>query len=123
MVCEQSVIKVSNDQASQLRPRLLDRSLGYPAFRRHTASQPDITANHRAPADGNASENSGARVDHHIVFDNRMSGLASGQSAGLVFIEAHRTASHVLVDARPATQNVGFADHPAGAVVHEMWAP
>ncbi len=38
----------------------------------HAVSQPDIAADDGPFADGNAAQNRGPRIDHHVIFDDGM---------------------------------------------------
>src|SRR5450830_1507531 len=94
--------------------RLRDIAAWWDALR-----QPHVAANGGTGADGNAAQNRGAGVDHHVVFDQRMARHAFNQYSLLVRREALGAQRDVLVQAHALADDGGLADHHAGAMVDE----
>ena len=66
-----------------------------------------------------AAEDRGAGIDHDVVLDDRMPGVALDQIAVVVGREMPRAERHGLVDADVVADDRGLADHHAGAVIDE----
>src|SRR5512133_2001079 len=58
--------------------------------RRHAVRQPDVPAHRGALADGDAAQDRGPRVHHHVVLDDGMTGDALDRVPVLVEREALR---------------------------------
>src|SRR5688572_11283967 len=102
---------------------LLRRGLRDARVRGHAVREPDVAADDAAAADRDAPEHGRARVDRHVVLDDRVARLALDQAAGgLVDLEALRAERHALVERDAITDDRGLADHDAGAVVDEELA-
>src|SRR5690606_12296025 len=93
--------------------------LGDVAAGMHVLGQPDIAADDAALAQGNPSQDGGAGVYDHIVFDDGMSRQPLLQRAVLVGGKALGAQGDRLVDAHAFADDGGFADDYAGAVIDE----
>jgi hypothetical protein len=81
--------------------------------------QPDVAADRRAAADGDAAEDGRPGVDHHVVLDDRMAWRALLQGSVGIDAEAFGAEGDRLVEAHPIADDRGFADDHAGTVIDE----
>src|SRR6185437_15059323 len=87
------------------------------AVRRHASGQPNVAANRGAAPYRNASEDCRPRIDHDIVFNNRMAGLAFGESAAFVDRETLRAKGDRLIEPHAFADDGRLSDHNSGTVI------
>src|SRR3569623_2683339 len=109
---------MSNARAVLYRIALAVR-LGDAADGCHAAGEPDVAADGRTAADGDAAEYRGAGVAHHVVLDDGMARQTLMQAPGLRGRKALGAARHRLLTAHAFADYRCLADHPAGAVLDE----
>ncbi len=93
--------------------------MGDVAARGYAVGQPDVAADDRAVAQGDATEDGGAGIDHHVVLNDGMARLALFQLAVFTDGEALGAQRDGLVEADPIADDGSFADDNAGAVIDE----
>src|SRR6267154_5570264 len=89
------------------------------AARRNTAREPDVAADDGPATDGHPPQDGRACVDDDVVLDDRMTRIALLQFAFRTDRKAAGTQRDRLVQAHPLSDDGGFTDHDAGAVVDE----
>src|SRR5688572_21808794 len=116
--------RAASDAGPVREAALLRRGLRHARVGRDAVREPDVAADDAAATDGDAPEHGGARVDRHVVLDDRMARQALHQAARrLVDLEALRAKRHALVERHAVAHDRGLADDDAGAVVDEELAP
>src|SRR3569623_3558309 len=112
---------MSNARAVLYRIALAVR-LGDAAAGRHAAGEPDVAADGRTAADGDAAEYRGAGVDHNVVLDDGVARQTLLQDPGLSGRKAIGAERHCLIEPHAFADHSGLADHHAGAVSDEETA-
>src|SRR5690606_14780933 len=89
------------------------------AARGHAARQPHVAADGRALTDGDAPQDGGPGVNHHVVLDDRVARQAFFQLAVFARRETLGAQGHHLVEPYAVADDGGFADDHARAMVDE----
>ena len=89
------------------------------AVRGYAMGKPDITADGRTAANGDAAQDGSARINDNIVFNDRMPCIALDKYTVIVFQEPFGAQGNRLIDAHMPADHGGFAYDHAGAVVDE----
>ena len=83
----------------------------------HVASHPHVGANHAMIAHGDAPQDGGIGIDHHIVADDGVAGDALDRVALVVEREASSSERHALIEFHVVADDAGGANHHARAMV------
>src|SRR6478736_3615250 len=84
---------------------------------RHRAHEPNVSADHRAFTNhGVATENGGAGIDRHVVFDRRMALLLRGIAA-IRAASTERAQGDPLIHFDVASDDHRFANHDFSTVI------
>ena len=86
-------------------------------LRSHVLRDPDIAADDRAAADGDAAQNGGAGIDHHVVLHDGVARPAFLQMALGIARKALGAQRDGLINAHIAADNRRLANHHARAVI------
>src|SRR5678809_990454 len=84
---------------------------------RHALSEPHVPTDDRLLADGDAPQDRGTSVDHHIILQDRMARLSFNQIAVLPFCEPLGAKSHGLIETDTPSNDAGFPDDDTGPVI------
>ena len=69
--------------------------------------------------DGNTTQNGRPGIDHDIILDYRMTGVALNEHAILIGWEPLGPQGHRLIEANPLTNDGGLANDDPGTVINE----
>ena len=92
--------------------RLLDAGVGG-----HIVSHPDVAADNRVVADGNAPKDTRVTVDGDIILDDGMTGYVE-HIAIAVFFKALGTQRHTLIERHVTADDTGLANNNASTMIN-----
>ena len=96
--------------------------LGQVAAGRYAAGQPYIATNGRTLTNGDTPQNRRARINHHIILNDRMAWMAFLQLPRLIRRKALGTQGHSLIDPHTFADDCGFSYHHTRAVIDKETA-
>ena len=95
------------------------RRLADIAVFRNASGYPDVTADSRTAANGDAAENGRPRINHDVILDDGMPCIAFDQYSVLICREALGAQGDGLIQPHPLADDRRFTDDDAGAVIDE----